>query len=215
MVTQQIPRIEGQLRENLGTRQTARVRSGGGLPAVIYGHKQQPLHIRFDHKEVTDLLHQHAHLIEVVVGSKTEPCLVKDIQWNHLGSSILHIDLARVDLTERITVEVDLKLVGDPVGLKEAGSFLQRPMDQIEVECLASQIPEFVKVDISELGVEQSITVADLSLPEGVAAKADGETLVASIHIVKEEAEEPTAEAATAQPELIGKKPAEEEAAKK
>jgi len=134
MVSQNIPQIEAQPRDQLGSRHTARVRAAGQLPAVIYGHKQNPVHISFDQKQVTNLLHQHAHLIKVVIETKTEPCLVKSVQWDHLGSNILHLDLARVDLTETVIVEVDLELTGDPVGLKESGAFLQHPMDQIEVK---------------------------------------------------------------------------------
>lgn len=212
MATQQLLKINAQTRPNLGTRSTAKMRGQGRLPAVVYGHKQDPAHISFDQKEVTDLLHQHAHLIEVVVDSKTEPCLIKDVQWDHLGSNILHVDLARVDLTEQVTVEVDLVLTGEPVGLKESGSFLQHGSDQLEVSCLASQIPSQIKVDISGLGVGDQITVGNLKLPTGVTATSDGETVIASIQIVAEEAEPIEGEAAAGEPEVIGKKEAEEKA---
>lgn len=210
MATQQLPKIEGQTRSGLGSRQTAKIRSQGRLPAVVYGHKQDPTHISFDQKEINDLLHQHAHLVEVVVGSKTEPCLIKDVQWDYLGSNILHLDLARVDLTEQVTIEVDLVLTGEPVGLKESGAFLQHGLDQLEISCLASQIPDQIKVDISELGVGGQITVADLKLPAGVTATSDGETLVAAIQIVAEEVEPIEGEAGEAEPEVIGKKEEEE-----
>lgn len=206
MATQQLLKIEGQTRSNLGSRTTAKMRGQGRLPAVVYGHKQAPIHISFDQKEATDLLHQHAHLVEVVVDSKIEPCLIKDVQWDHLGSNILHVDLARVDLTEQVTIEVDLALTGEPVGLKESGSFLQHGSNQLEISCLASQIPDQIKVDISGLGVGDQITVADLKLPSGVTAISDGETLVASIQIVAEEAEPIEGEAAAGEPEIIGKK---------
>jgi large subunit ribosomal protein L25 len=210
MATQKLLKIEGQTRSSLGSRTTAKMRGQGRMPAVIYGHKQDPAHISFDQKEVTHLLHQHTHLIEVVVDSKTEPCLVKDVQWDHLGSNILHIDLARVDLTEQVTVEVDLVLAGDPVGLKESGSFLQHGNDQLEVSCLASQIPDQIKIDISGLGVGDQITVADLKLPPGVTATSDDETVIASIQVVGEEAEPVEGDAAAIVPEVIGKKEAEE-----
>ena len=211
MVTQEIAKITGQARDNLGTRQTKRLRTDGRLPAVIYGHKQQPVHVSFDLKEVNNLLHQNTHLIEVVVGSKTEPCLIKDIQWNHLGSNILHIDLARVDLKERVTVSVELELTGDPVGLKESGAFLQHPVNEIEVLCLAAQIPDQIKADISNLAVGQSLSIADLQLPNGVETNADPETVIASIQVVGEEPEtEITEEASATEPELLRKKETEE-----
>jgi len=211
MATLQIPQLTGQLREHVGRRDTLRVRAAGRLPAVIYGHKKQPVHVNVDPKQVADLLQHHAHVVEVVIGSKTEPCLIKDVQWNHLGSTILHLDLARVDLTEQVTVNVDLELTGDPIGLKESGAFLQHPINEIEVRCLASQIPDRIKVDISVLKAGETLTIADLKLPVGVTATANPDSAIASIHIVTE-SEEEVAEAdggLAAEPEVIGKKDAE------
>lgn len=208
-LTDQIPQIEGQRRERLGKHATARVRAQGHLPVVIYGHQQDPLHIWVDQKAFSHLLHSHAHLVQVVTEGQTESCLIKDVQWNHLGSQILHADLARVDLTERVTISVDLELVGEPTGLKQSGAFLQHPVDAIEISCLASQIPDRIRVDVSSLQVGQSLTVADLQLPPGVTADDDPETVIASIHVVAEEPEEAQAPAAVgSEPEVIGKKEA-------
>ena len=210
MATAQIPQIEGRPRSQVGTRNTQRIRTTGRLPAVIYGHRQDPVHLSVDQKEVTNLLNHQAHVIEVVMDSVTEPCLIKQVQWDHLGSNILHLDLARVDLTERVTVSVDLELTGEPVGLKESGSFLQHLINEIELSCLASQIPDRLKADISDLKVGDTFTVADLTMPSGVTATADGDAIIASIQILTEEPEgEAEDQAATAQPEIIGKKEAE------
>ena len=207
MTTAQIPQIKGQPRSKLGTRDTQNMRTTGRLPAVIYGHRQDPVHLSVDQKEVADLVHHQAHVIEVVMDAVTEPCLIKEVQWDHLGSQILHIDLARVDLTEQVTVSVDLELTGEPVGLKEAGSFLQHPVNEIEVSCLASQIPDRLKADIGHLKVGDTFTVADLTMPSGVTATADGETIIASIQILAEKSDDSADEQATAaEPEIIGKK---------
>ncbi len=212
MVANQTPEIQARLREQLGSRPTAKLRTAGELPAVIYGHKQAPCHISLDRKRIQDLLHQHAHLIEVVVGSTREPCLVKDVQWNHLGSEILHLDLTRVDLTERVKIEVELELAGSPVGLKESGTILQHPLDKIQVQCLASQIPDQIKVDITDLTAGATMTIADLKLPQGVTAVDDPETVIASIQVLAEQPEEEVEAAAPSEPELIGKKEATEKA---
>ncbi len=208
MTTTQIPQIAGQVRDRLGSRDTARLRTRGQLPAVIYGHKRDPMHICVDAKQVTDLLHHRAHLVEVVLDSTSEPCLIKDVQWDHLGSDILHIDLTRVDVTERVAVRVDLVLTGDPVGLKESGTFLQHPINELDVSCLASQIPDQIKADISGLTPGATFTVADLKLPAGVTVNADPETVIASIQVISEQPEselEPGPTAAS-EPEVIGKK---------
>jgi len=210
MATQQIPTIDAQPRQNLGTRSAVRLRADGRLPAVIYGHKQEPLHVSVHRKQLTDLLHENVHLMQVKLGSATEPCLVKDVQWNHLGSEILHVDLARVDLNERVTVEVDVQVIGEPVGLKEAGAYLEHPTTVLEIECVATQIPEKIIVDVSHLEVDQSLTVADLKLDAGITVRDDPATVIAAIHVAlaaeAEEAVAAPAEGAEVEPEVIGKK---------
>lgn len=211
MATQQIPRIEVEQREKIGTRPTAHLRQSGRLPAVIYGHKQEPVHVSTDTKQLLDLLHRNVHVLEVVCGSDTESCLIKQVQWDHLGTGILHMDLARVDLNERVTVSVEVELVGEAIGLKEAHAFLEQNLTALEIECLASAIPEVIKVDVSSLESHTSLTLANVELPNGVQCPLDPETVIASVHIAaaasdSEEVEEVEAPETEAQPELIGKK---------
>lgn len=206
MATQKIPEVEAEVRDRVGSRLAQRIRKDGRLPAVIYGHKQQPLHVSLDHRHVSDLLHRNTHLIEIVVGSQTpEPCLIKDVQWDHLGSAIVHLDLARVDLAEKVTVSVSLELVGDAVGLKEAHTILQRSVNEITIECRASDIPDKLQADISELNVGDTLTVAQLQLPAGITTTLGPETVVAMVSIVNVEPEEEEGVTADAiEPEVIG-----------
>lgn len=208
MATRNIPRIDGQLRDQLGSRHAGRLRRTGRLPAVIYGHGQQAVHVTFDAKELTDLMHHNVHVLEVACAGSDASCLIKEVQWDHLGSSILHLDLTRVDLTERVRTTVSLELVGDPVGLKEAGAILERMASEIEVECQAGAIPEQVRADISGLGVNQTLTVAGLELPEGMTCPMLPDTILATVSVVAVAAEdEEAAEEAEVQPEVItGKK---------
>lgn len=206
MATQTLPRIETQPRERTGTRYAARIRKAGRLPAVVYGHGQDPLHLSVDAKHFVEVLHGNAHLIELVVDSKTEPALVKEVQWDHLGRNIIHVDLARVDLTEEVTVEVAIELTGEPAALNEAGAVLEHPETVIEVSCRANNIPSHVLVDIGELKANEAITVADLTLPQGVTAVSDPDTMIVRISIVEELPEEDVAgEAGSAEPEVIGR----------
>ncbi len=207
MATAQMPTIEAQGRPATGSRATARLRAAGRLPAVIYGHKQDPVHVSVDQKLFVDLLHRHTHLVEVSIDSSAEPCLIKDVQWNHLGSKILHVDLARVDLTERVTVSVEIEMVGEAIGLKEAGVLLEHPLTEIEIECEAANIPASIRVDISALDVGKSICVSDVQLPEGVLPASDPDSVIASIRVLAEEPEEESiAETTEGEPEIIGKK---------
>lgn len=206
MAKKEIPKLTVENRPNLGSRYSARLRKTGKLPAVIYGHHQAPVHVSVNGGEIHDLLHKNTHLLEVVVDSKSEPCLVRDVQWNHLGSQILHVDLARVDLTERVTVEIEIELIGDAIGLKEPGAFLEQQMTSLEIQCLATEIPDNLKVDVSGLKVDEAVTVAQIKLPEGVTTKEDVDAIVAAIHIIAEEVVEVAAGDGAAEPEVIGKK---------
>jgi large subunit ribosomal protein L25 len=206
-MAREIPKISVEPRERLGTRYARRVRESGRMPGVIYGHGADPVHVSCDQKEFTHIMHENAHLIEVNVAGKAEPCLIKDVQWDHLGKHLVHVDLARVDLSETVTVEVSIQIKGEAEGLKEEGAILENPVTQIEVQCRADNIPELVEVDVTSLKVDQEITVADLKLPAGVVCTMDPQTTIAIVTIVSEEAEPVTAEAGPAEPEVIGRKP--------
>jgi len=215
MAKRQIPRIQVQARAQFGKRYNARLRKTGRLPVVIYGHGKDPVHASADQLELITLLRTQARLLDVAVDKSAEPCLVKDIQWDHLGTTVIHVDLARVDLTQRVRVDVPFKIIGDAVGLKESGTFLDQPLAALNIDCLVTEIPEFIVVDVTNLKPDDEISVADLKLPEGVVAKSDSHSIVAAVRTIKEEVAEAPAEGATAaagsEPEVIGKK--EKEAA--
>ena len=160
--------------------------------------------------ELVTLLKTQARLLDVAVDKTAEPCLVKDIQWDHLGTTIIHIDLARVDLAQRVRVRVPVKITGEAIGLKEGGTFLDHPLADIDVETLVTEIPEFILVDVTNLKADDEIAVGDLKLPEGVIAKSDSHSIVAAVRTIKEEVVEAPAEgtaaAAAAGPEVIGQK---------
>jgi large subunit ribosomal protein L25 len=208
-----IPTIDARQRPRLGTRATQRVRAEGRLPAVIYGHKQDPVHVSLDYKQAVALLLDRAHLLKVSHDGQTESCLVKEVQWDSLGGRVAHVDLERVDLTETVTVEVEVELVGEAVGLKEAGAFIEHPNTSVEISCEAGSIPEVLMLDVSALGVGDALTVADLPLPAGVKAVSDPDTVLAVVHMSRAEDELEAAPAAgAAEPELVGRKDGDEEA---
>jgi len=217
MATQQLPQLQTEPRERIGTRYAQRLRESGRLPGVIYGHKQANVAVSIDAKALQQLLRDNAHLVEAVVAGKTEPCLVKDVQWDHLGSNIIHIDLTRVDLAEEVDVDVALELLGEPAALKEAGAVLNHPLAQLAIKCRADSIPRTITCDISELALGESITVSNLTLPAGVTAQSDADTIVAQISMVAEAPEEDVvaAEAGGDEPQVIGKAEGDSEDDKK
>ena len=213
MAKRDIPKLGAEPREKLGSRYAKRLRDRGRLPAVVYGHKQDPVHVSVDAWHFERLLEDGAHLLNVELDSTTESCLIKDIQLDHLGSHVVHADLTRVDMSEQVEVELELELTGEPEALEEAGAILSQPLTSLAVRCRADAIPEKLTHDISELTQEGSVTVGDLKLPSGMETDVDPETMVAQIQIMQEEPEEEPAEEAAEgeEPEVIGKGEGEEE----
>lgn len=211
MATHDIPQLDAHVRTDTGKRPAARLRKEGKLPAVVYGHGQDPVHVSVDSKTLNHLLHENAHLLTFNIDGKQDSVLIKDVQWDYLGDTIIHADFTRVDLSETVTVEVELEFVGEAIGLKENGAYIEHPNPMLEIECRADSIPSSIQVDVSALNVEDSITVADLTLPNGVTATTDEETVVAVVHMAAEEEEaDAEGEAADGEPEVIGAKKDEE-----
>lgn len=204
MSTATIPTLQVTERARIGTRYAKRDREQGLIPAVIYGHKQDPLHVTLHSKTFTDLLHHEVHIIDVNLNGKSEHTLIKAVQWDTFGTYIVHVDLERVDLSETVEVEVELKLIGEPKALKQAGTVLDHPTTSVLISCRADQIPSHLEHDITDLPAGEPLTVADLTPPAGIKFVTPAEQLICQIAGVKIEAEPEPAEAA-AEPEVITK----------
>ena len=184
MASKVIP-LPAESREKLGTRTTRRLRAAGKLPAIVYGHHQEPVNITVPSKPFNEALHKGAHVFELGIAGKKENALLKDVQYDHLGSTILHVDFARVDLNEKVTVTVGIELKGDALGEKEGG-IVQQIMNDIEVNCVVTEIPDMIVFNVSNLKLDESVHVSDLQLPAGVTTDLEGNTVVAVCHAVKE-----------------------------
>ncbi len=189
-MTHETPRIEAERREKVGTTYARRLRKAGRLPAVIYGHKKDPVAVSVDEKQMLIILHQGAHVLDMdMVGGATETVLVKDLQFGFLGDNVVHIDFARVDLEEEVTVQVNIVFVGQPHAAAQAGSILGHDQTSLEVICRVNAIPEEIKADLALMGEGTLLTVGDLTLPPGVRAAAEPDTPVSHITFVKKEEE--------------------------
>jgi large subunit ribosomal protein L25 len=188
-----------------GTRVSRRLRRDGRVPAVIYGHKQAVVPITLSHDDVWSMIKAASHLAELDLGDKTETVLIRDVQWDYLGKEILHLDFARVDVSELIETEVNIELKGVAPGVAEGG-ILEQLVHSLRVKCPAGAIPDSIKVDVSHLKIDEGIYVRDLTLPEGATFDSDPDMLIVHV-VVRGAAAEPTeAEAATeaiTQPEVI------------
>lgn len=177
--------LQAEPRERIGSKGAAAVRRKGRIPAIVYGHKQEPVAISLDaHDFVEGLRHGH-RLMDVTIGGNAEKMLIKDLQYDYLGRTIIHADLIRVDVTERIKVEVALELKGVPKGTQEGG-VLESHMDHLEVECLAVDIPKSIIVPVKDLDVGQSIYARNVKLPEGVKLMSLPDIMVVTCRVLAE-----------------------------
>ena len=208
--------LEGVRRTKVGTRHARRVRSAGKLPAVIYGHNEDPEAIVLPAHEAEVELHHGARVLNVRLDDKETRYLIKAVQYDHLGTTPIHLDLMRVDLQETVTVYVVMELRGTPRGVAE-GCVIDQHLTELEVECLMTQIPETLRPSVVQLGIGDSLLVKGLELPPGVKTTAPEDEHVDTVRLLAEEVEEEKpAEEGAAQPEVIGrgKKEEEEESAK-
>ena len=164
-----------------GTRVARRLRKQGKIPAIIYGHKQTPVPIAMTRTSVWEMIKKSTHLAELTFNGTSEMVLVRDVQWDHLGKEIIHLDFARVNIDESIETEVRLEVRGVAAGTL-AGGTLEVLLHDLKVLCRANAIPESIRVDVTHLEVDQAIHVKDLILPEGVTVDEDPEKLV--VHVV-------------------------------
>src|SRR5262245_24389159 len=163
---------DAQKNKGTGTRVARRLRKKGRIPAVIYGHKQAVVPVTLSHDDVLRMIKTPGHLAELDLGGSTETVLIRDVQWDHLGKEVLHLDFARVSAEEVVDTEVPLELRGHPAG-SAVGGVLEHLVHSLSIKCRAAAIPDSIKVDISELGLDQGIYVRDLKLPPDVTVDAD------------------------------------------
>ena len=167
-------------RQDRGKGPMRRLRSGGKVPAVLYGAKRTATAITASAVEFEQkLVHlEGSHLIRLLHGGGSDPdihermVLVREMQRHPVTGAVLHADFYEVDLTERLRVSVPLHFIGKPVGVV-AGGILQPILREVEVECLPTEIPEFIEIDVSPLGIHEAVHVNELTLPAGVTPVGD------------------------------------------
>jgi len=204
--------LEAKTRERTGSKASAQLRKEGRIPAIVYGHKQEPVAISLNAHDFTEGLHHGRRLMDIKIDGKAQKLLLKDVQYDHLSRDVVHVDLVRIDVTETLRVTVLVELKGTAKGASEGG-IIESHTDRIEVECLATKIPDTIIVSVKEMGIGDVIHAGDIVLPEGVALASGADTILATCQMVAAarttqelEEEEPTA------PEVITeKKPAEGE----
>ncbi len=198
-------------RDTRGTRTARRLRAKGRIPAVVYGHKEETVSVSVAGDLLLSAVRHGARVVDLQSDGALQKAQIAELQWDHLGHEVLHVDFRRVAADERIHVTVPVEVRGVAPGVT-AGGVLDQPIHTLSVECAADSVPESIRVNINELQLGGAIHVRELHLPPDVKALADADAIV--VHVTLPQAEPEAAAtpgAEQAEPEIIGRKAAAEE----
>ena len=186
--------LHAQVREEKGKGPAAKFRREGLLPCILYGSEIDAMPLTVKASELDRIIREGGPnaLIKVKVDNQEYITLVREVQSHPVTKDYLHADLQSISLKEKLQILVPLQIVGEAPGV-EMGGVLQQQLREVEVECLPTDIPEVVDVDISSLGFGETLTVADLSVGEGIEIITDMDTVVVSI-VAPQVEEEPAEE---------------------
>jgi len=208
-------------REKGGKGAARQLRARGQVPAVISGHGREPMSLSLNARDLDKLLgHIQAEstVIEVTVEGHTAKTLIREIQRHPIKRQILHVDFQALVAGEKVVVSIPIVLTGTAEGVKLEGGVLEQPLRELEIEVDPANIPDHVELDVTNMMIGDSLHVSDLKVPEGVEIQDDPETSVAVLAAPRAVIEEtPAAEGVegavegTAEPEVIGKGPSDEE----
>jgi large subunit ribosomal protein L25 len=187
-------KLTAEKREGTGKGVARKLRAGGRVPAVLYGHGMEPLSLSVNARELNHVLHTGAGtnvLVDLLVDGTEHLTLPREIQRNYIRNQLLHVDFLAVSRTETIAVDVPVREVGESPGIK-AGGVVEHHLFEVHVECLPTDVPEVIEADISELELGDALRVDDLTPPKGVTILTNPEDSVLAVvvpAVLKTEAE--------------------------
>lgn len=207
--------ITASRRAKTGTKTARRLRDEGQLPAIVQPHQGDPMPITLPAHDVENALNHGNLVLQLSLDGKEGQYLIKDVQYDYLGATALHLDLAEVDIHEVVEVEVPIELRGTPAGISEGG-MLDQLLNELAVRCKVNQIPELLRPSVTTLNLNDSLTAGEIELPEGVEAVTEASEVVATVRPLAAEEEEEEEEVVegeegAAEPEVIERGKREEE----
>ena len=191
--------LSAKNRQSKGSVEARKIRRAGRIPAVLYGRSGKAISIDLDALEFTNGVRNisESTIVKVEVDGKSYDAFVKDTQRNIIDGNILHVDFYEVESGIALRARVSINLKGNAIGVREGG-VLEFPLHEIEVECLPKDLPERIEIDISTLGVNQSIHVRDIPLADTIRLISASDQVVALVKYAKEQAAAAPAEAEAA-----------------
>ena len=197
-------------RNETGSLRMKRMRQTGQIPAVLYGHGEGTVMLSALGKEV-DKVVEAGHQIIQLSGDESGSALIKDVQWDAFGDTVLHLDFARIDANELVEVHLQLHLHGEAPGEKNGG-VVQLLQHEIIILCPANKVPENIVVEVGELELDGIISASDLKLPEGAELAGHPEDTIATCAEPTEAVEEVDTDGAEAEaPAEIGEEKKDDE----
>lgn len=162
-----------------GSSASRRLRRAGRVPAIVYGGKDQPLNIELDHNEIYHALRKeqfHSSVLDMMLEGKKHAVLLRDVQWHPYKQLVLHVDFQRVDAKQLLHTKVPLHFVNAETSpaVKLSSAIISHVMNEIDVECLPANLPQFIEVDLANIVAGQSVHVSDIKLPIGVKVVSHG-----------------------------------------
>ena len=154
--------------------------ASGRIPANIYGYGKDPVVLTVAEEDVKKVIAKGSRVVDVDVNGTVDKAVVQELQWDTFATQVQHVDLKRVDPTGMATVDVKIELHGEPTALK-AGGLLKFPQKTVRVTCADFRVPKKIDVRIGSLGMGESITVADLPMPEGMKVETPADTVVVQV----------------------------------
>lgn len=198
-------------RGETGTLRMRRLRATGRIPAVLYGHGQESVNLIVDVTELGRVIAHGGHIVNLT-GALNESALLKSVQWDPLGSDILHLDLTRIDEKEAVEVVISLEFRGNAPGISEGG-VVRHMQHDVRIRCAANEVPDHLIVKLNDLHLNKAITAGEILLPPSGVMLTDPHLVVVECKVPTDTSAEAADEggAAPAEPELIGRKKEEAE----
>src|SRR5262249_3044288 len=194
--------LKAQPRANSGSRSAIKLRKQGLVPGIVYGHKQDNVQVAVSAEELDRAIRiQHARVLDLELNGKKETVLIRELQWDYLGKQMIHVDFERKDRAElvRVTVPVELRNAPKATG----GGVLDQPLHTLHIECPLGDIPEAIRIDITNLTLGNPIHVKELTLPPNVKVLEAPESVVVQLKLPGVEAAPATPAEPGAGPEVI------------
>jgi len=210
-------KLSAERRTVTGRSAVRKLKAQGVVPAVIYGAKDKAEPLQVSRRDINAML-SHASgeniLVELEIAGKSRLALVQEVQHAPLGGAILHIDFHAISMDEVIQADVPLEPTGVANGVKNMGGLLEHNLRSLAIECLPSDLPDVITVDVSALNIGDAIHVREIQLPKGVTTRVQPDLTAFSVLAPTVEEEPVAAEVdAAAGPEVIREKKEDPEAA--